>query len=259
MKTIRNIICFLALLTSFGLAAQEEVSVQEEVLYEDVVYLINGSVFRGQILSYHSNGQLVLKALGGHELTFSANVIKKVVQERITSAGKKKDKSYAFKEKGIYHQSSLSINSGSTAWNGNLIIGSGFQHIVGYQFMRQLGLGMGLGVDYYNIPAREIVFPLFVELRTYLNENNTAPFFALASGYSFAFKNEDRGIIDAKGGFMTYPSFGFRLGASDETNVTLDAGVKFQKSTFTRAGWALESFTQEMLYKRLTIRLGLLF
>ena len=67
-------------------------------------------------------------------------------------------------------------------------------------------------------------------------------------------------IVKAEGGFMIHPSIGTRFGASADTNVLLDFGVKIQEAHFTREFlFTGEREIKDIIYKRLTVRLGLIF
>ena len=236
----------------------------------DVVYLKGGSIFRGIIQEYQPDEKLVIKTLTGSVLTFKGNQIKYVRQELLDKEGNiihtklKTEKAYAFKEKGKYFVFTAATLSGTSAWinQENIIVGTSLSGIAGYQFNRLLGTGLGVGVDYYYLFAGETVYPLFVEIRGYLQKKNQSPYYSLAGGYSFAFKNDNRDVLNATGGFLFYPTIGLRFGGSAHTNFTLDLGAKFQKASFTRRrnwGGINDSLRQNMFYKRLSIRAGIIF
>ena len=236
----------------------------------DVIYLKDGSIFRGTIQEYIPKEKLIIKSLTGAILTFNGNKVKYVRQEILDDAGHivsprfKLKKEYAFKEKGKYFVFAASSLGGTSAWfnQEEIIVGASFSGIAGYQLNRFLGAGLGAGIDYYYVFAGETVYPLFVELRGYLQKKNVSPYYSVAGGYSFAFKNDNRDVISAVGGFMFHPTIGLRFGGSSNTNFLLDIGTKFQKASFTRRrnwGGPNDSIRQNMKYKRFTIRAGIIF
>lgn len=251
---IKTIIISLILSISFLLQAQEQ------RIHYDVVYLKNGSEFRGELLEYQPD-YVKLKALGGRELTFQQKQIKKIVQEPIRSNWKER-KPYEFKERGIYKAVLGSANFGTFAWNDDGANGLGFKGIVGYQWNRWIGAGIGIGIENYYLNQGETVYPIFAEIRGYLRKQNVSPYYSFSGGYSFTIKNEEAGITDASGGYLLHPALGIRFGGSANANFTVDAGLQFQKASFTRAfnGWnGPETSEHRMLYQRLAIRLGMLF
>ncbi len=223
----------------------------------DMVYLKDGSIFRGTIVEYEPGGILRLRINRTSTITLQDARIKKIVQKG-TASGKGGRKEYAFKERGFYNATygNLSI---STEFRGNdPVVDVGIHNITGYQFNRFLGVGLGVGMDYYYIGSGENIMPVYVEGRGYLKAKNVSPMYSLAAGYGFAFTNDERNLEIAKGGMMIYPAFGFRLGGSDNANFLLDFGVKIQKAEFTfDRGWEIEH--NRMTFNRFIIRTGLMF
>ena len=252
----RILLLSLYLIASFWLQAQESAD------YYDVIYLKDGSEYRGQIIAFDPQ-QITIKWLGGHGQVFLRADIQKVIQEPINSSGKHK-KPYEFKEQGIYKAIFASFTGGTAAWNDVFAKGIGMKGVVGYQWNRWMGTGLGFGVETYYPTQGEMLYPLFLELRGYFNESNASFYYSLASGYSFAIKNEEAGISDAKGGLLFHPALGLRLGGSANANFTIDVGVQLQKARFTRAynnwrGIGTEMQEYKMFYQRIAIRLGMLF
>ena len=249
----RIIVFAILIVTAWSLQAQER-------FHYDVIYLKNGSEFRGELLDYQPDF-VKLRALGGKVITFQQKEIKKIVQEPIN--GKRRTpKPYQFKEKGVYKALFGNINAGTFAWRDESTFGLGFKGLVGYQWNRWLGTGIGLGVENYYLNQGETVYPLFAEVRGYLVPENIAPYYSISGGYSFTIKNEEAGIIDANGGWMIHPAFGIRWGGSSKVNFTVDAGVQLQKATFVRGinPWGGPDIQENrMTYHRLAIRFGMLF
>jgi len=250
---MKNIVLIIfCLLTTLSLFAQAK-----KMTHYDVVYLKDGSEFRGELLEYQPS-YVKLKALGEKELVFDQTDVEKVIQEPIQIVNKRTKKPYAFKEQGWYQAIFASYTPGTAAWNDDYAEGFGFKGVVGKQWNRWIGTGIGVGIENYYPTQGETVYPLFLELRGYLTAQNVAPYYTLAGGYSFTIKNEEAGITDAKGGYLVHPAIGLRFGGSAKTNFTLDAGIQVQKATFTRGNpWDTQEY--RMLYKRLAIRVGMLF
>lgn len=225
----------------------------------DVVYTKEGSVFRGEIVAYTPGESLSLKISESSTIIIQDNRIKKIVQGAEGKGKRAKGKrEYAFRERGLYNLSSVHIAAGATAANGEFIVDLGAHHVAGFQFNRFLGVGLGVGMDYYYIGAGQNIMPVYAEARGYFKAENFTPMYSLAAGYGFAFEKEENNITDAKGGFLLYPALGFRMGGSANANYFLDFGVKIQRATFTYQDW-WDTRVNKMTYNRLVLRTGILF
>lgn len=253
MKNIK----YLLILFCLGIAS---IAIgQEQMEYNDVIHTKNGSVFRGKIQEYKADGSCKLMLLSGTEIYLDKSQIRKIVSEPIKYKKEKGTRSiYEFKEKGLYHFSSFHISMANDAFRNDLTFGAGIHHISGFQFNRWMGVGLGVGMDYYYPGSGETFTPVYAEFRGYTAARNFSPMYSIAAGYGFTTSNENTNIIEAKGGFMVHPSFGFRMGGNPNANFTLDFGMKIQRGTFTY-DWGWEIREQRMLYKRFIIRTGILF
>ena len=94
----------------------------------DVVYLKDGSMFRGTILKYYPNATLKMRILGGARVRFDAKDIQRINQglETPDRLGlKAKTYIHPFSEKGILHTAYLSLLNGTTPWTSDYILGLG--------------------------------------------------------------------------------------------------------------------------------------
>lgn len=249
--------------------------------YIDVVLLNNNTSFKGKIIEEKEGEYLLLKLSGGDILRLEAQEIKKVTQEQEDGAYTERRSSkvrrtkeefraewresrnakrnvYEFKEKGFYNATYFSSTSGEQ--EGEFNFGLGFHNVFGYQFNRLFGLGLGLGLDTYSFESGETLYPVYLEGRGYFREKINTPYYAIGLGYGFAFENEDEEILEAEGGIMAHPSIGMRFGASADTNLMLDIGVKIQEAKFVREfTFTGEREERDITFQRITIRLGLIF
>ena len=248
----------------------------------DVIRLTNGSIFKGNIIESIEGEYYELQLAGGDVIRFDWEEIASIVQEedrvvyyeqpdpfsKQRSKAEFKEKwrekrlekrnVYAFKERGFYNIIFFSSTSGEQS--GQFQFGLGLQNILGYKFKRPFGLGIGIGADTYSFRTGETIYPLYAEARGYLKEDINSFYYSMALGYGFAFKNKEEEIVKAQGGYMIHPSFGMRFGASADTNLLLDFGLKFQKANFTREFlFTGEREIKDVLYQRFTVRLGLIF
>ncbi len=240
----------------------------------DLVFLYNGSVFKGKIL-YENDKELVLRLSNGENILFYAREIQELRRNQPLDAvaGKKKydyqyvpwsgkvlkNKEYAFRERGWFNTTSFVMPGGS--YDRRPLIGIGLHNLTGYQFSRLLGVGIGAGFDAFTPSGGEYIASLYGEGRSYLLKKRTTPFISLGAGYGFAFRNFNNFITGAKGGLRVYPAAGLRMGADKDLNILLDVGYIFQEATYTRE---MPFFNpgieiREVSYRRLTLRLGAMF
>lgn len=265
---MKNLICLILIgifLNPGFLLAQEQTQ-----LPQDTIYLTGGGMMVGTILRYHPKKGVVIKSEDGVLSTIAPNIISKMTMN--TSGEKDVDKAnvklgalpkpYEFQEIGFYYSIAGSMLNGIDAV-GDSEIGFGLQATGGYMFHRFFGVGLGAGFDNYstinnNAPA---VFPVSLEVRGYLTQQNRAPYYSLSGGYGFAAKDEERGIDKATGGAMFHPAFGVRLGAREDVNFSFDFGYRFQRVEVERTleNWRREVQEQRIWYKRFVLRFGIIF
>jgi len=234
----------------------------DDIQYIDIVHLKDGSEFRGKIVIYKHDDYLKMEILGGQVVEFPAKKVKKVVQQPYGQSAyvpkAVKTREYRFRERGIYNETYVNLPQSYSTW-GDWNVGLGIHHVIGYQFNRWIGAGLGAGFDGYYMGYGENVIPVYAEARGYFMQKNTTPFYSVALGYGFAGKNDDKGIIEGNGGIMFNPNIGYRIGASAGANFTLALGYKLQKASFTEPRWGSSTMKRNYTYSRLNVKLGLLF
>ena len=254
MNTIRRAVLILVLVLPLGLKGQSDI---------DVIHLKNGSKFEGKILEYQQGSALRLQLRSGGELEFREEEISRIEQGLEPEEENRKEmssgeKTYAFKERGVFNATYFSTLSGSS--EEGFLLGLGLHNITGYQFHRLFGLGLGLGVDTYSFDNGETLYPVFVESRGYLSQNRVAHYYAAAGGYGFAFRNNDELINKAQGGLFFRAALGLRLGADKDTNVLIDGGYQYQDAFFERrTAFQNEIEEKRLTFHRIVIRIGLIF
>lgn len=244
----------------------EGVQSPEALSTVDVVYLKDGSTLRGQLLEYVPGERVRLK-LSNTEVTITAEDLLKVVQEPVDNQYLRRMKRqynqvYRFPETGWYLHPSLYYLPGGGENRADF--GMGIQAIAGYQFTRWLGLGAGLALDDYSgSESGSTYLPAFVEIRSYLFRTRRTPYVTFAGGYGFTTRpNAEIGqwSQERQGGMMIYPAIGYRLSGKQSKNLTIDLGYKFQHSTVEDiSGFNEEIITRRITYRRLSIRLGMIF
>ena len=250
MKKINLILSVILCLTTAQLSAQTK-------NFGDRVFLKDGSKLSGAILKYEANDFVLLELVSGQQVRLLAKDIKKVVMGG-TSDAPKAEKPYEFKERGLYNATSFMFafaKSGGTPYSG-----VGVQHVVGYQFSRKVGAGLGVAYEnQYLVGLTEgKTIALFGEVRGYLSRYNTAFYYSVSSGLVFPIAEKGENLTNYRSGFMVYPAIGLRFGASSHFNFFVDIGAKFQRVYYERVTeWITDRY--DVNYRRWVLRGGILF
>ncbi len=222
----------------------------------DIVYLRNGSVFRGKILELKPGGDIIMTTWSGVSMTLPESNVKRIVQR--CREQKRARREYDFKEKGLYNATRLGVLTGQN-FQGSNSTGYSIYHSTGWMFNRWIGAGLGAGVEIFNPDGLEATtYPIFAEARGYFRARNVTPFYSIGAGWAFAGKHSDSqwGYIDSwSGGWLAKAQIGYRIG----NNLTLYGGLSLQKKTLDwRTTWGGEWGQDRILHKRLELGFGII-
>lgn len=250
-----------AALFSVPAIGQSEDSVRVTDKIVDVVWLKDGSKLSGYILKWELARGMEFKLITGAEVILPKEQITRVYQDlpfasqlqTEQSPYIRKDRSYRFREEGIYNTFSCFLNFSSFG-------GAGVHYTIGYRFSRMLGVGIGIGIESNDFNNSRGIVPLYAEARGFFVPKKISPYYAFKIGYGFAKQDEFSGVIDAKGGFMVSPELGVRFGGR-AVNYYMGFQYKIQNATYTNTiGWDGQgTFTDVVSYRRVDFRAGLLF
>lgn len=237
----------------------------------ETVYLTNGEKVIGKIMDYQKGKSLKIVDLAGIEMVLQEEQIARIVQEAHQPTLKRylrqrrqmlKPVNYAFKEKGIFYSMSLSTFSSTNDVEEQNETAVGFHFVVGRQWQRLLGTGIGIGVDGYDsFSSGATLIPLYLQARGYFRKKWQSPFYSINAGYAFAAGGDTVDFeVDANGGYLFHPALGWRFSATERANFIMDLGLKFQKAYIKRVATLNGDLeTRNILYQRFTLRIGLVF
>ena len=223
----------------------------------DILILRDGSRFHGQ-LTEMSGDSLLFHLYTGPNIRLYSTQVKRIIQR---CKGKEFQKPYTFKEKGWYHHTQGNVLIGQTYYGVNQT-GFQLQHSSGWMLNRWLGIGLGLGADFFS-PKSELevaTYPIFAEARGYVSSKPVTLFYTLGGGWAFTGRNSNSrwGYIDNwKGGWMAQGLVGYRLG----NHFSVQAGIRLQqKHRDWSSSWDPNVLTgsDRILQKRLILGLGVL-
>lgn len=238
---------------------------QEQQNCQDVLILYGGNRLTGQITAVKGGDTLVFRSWGGAIFEISQKTVLKMEQNcrrqrRIRGQGE-----YHFNEQGWYHHTRIGMLIGQ-AYYGAENPGLQIQHSSGRMFSKLLGLGLGTGVERFDVAADvsdAVIYPIFAELRGYLQPKNISPYYSLGAGWGFAGKSSGQrwGFQDDwRGGWMAQAEIGYRIGNHFIIHGGLRLQQKYRDWTSNPGWWGAEGErgTDRILHKRFVLGVGLL-
>lgn len=229
----------------------------EAQYYEEVVYLSNGSVIRGDVIE-QTKEEIKIKIAGGSILVYKMSEVERITKEEKESKGKKEIKDFKFKETDYYHAVSFGLLPGQGEFGG-FAFGGSLHYVFGYQYKPIIGAGVGIGADSYIYSEIRNIIPVYLEARGYLTKNQPfAPYYSVQAGYGFALVNDIWNMTDATGGIMLHPKVGFRFPSRSNASFTAEIGYLFQNASFVFDDWQ-GRYQDDVSFRRISIRFGVLF
>ncbi len=189
---MKKLILLFAILLPFGLFAQQQL--------EDVVYLKDGSIYRGVIIEQVPNESLKIQVMGGSVMAVTMDNVAKMTKEApygvdvAKAAPVTKEKPaervklpFEPRTKGFFFQGQLMLEAGQL----------GFKVVNGYKFGRFGHLGIGVGLDgvigspFNNVlnglntsDLSGVYLPLYVYYAGDILKSRITPFYAVEAGYA---------------------------------------------------------------------------
>lgn len=229
----------------------------------DALHLAGGNKLIGQITAVKPGDTLVFQAWSGTIFEIPRKEVIRIVQKCREKRGVARGpRVYSFKENGWYHHTRGSVLVGQAYYGGNNI-GVQVQHSSGWMFSRLLGAGLGTGIEQFDPGGSDAaVYPIFAELRGYLQPKPLTLFYNLGAGWGFAGQSsgERGGYTDSwRGGWLAQGEIGYRIG----NHFTIHGGIRLQRKyrDWTSNNWwgpSDERGTDRILHQRFILGLGLL-
>ena len=192
-----------------------------QTIYQDVVYLKNGSIIRGIIIEQVINKSIKIETRDKSIFIFTLDEVEKITKEM----PKDKEEQNQNTSNGIG-----SITNIDFGWNS----GVGFYGLdrfrlnisTSIKFNKYFSLGLGSGIRKY-VDYSGVIIPLFLNARTNLSDKNVKPFIQFLAGYSFNPNNEWNNV-----GLILNPEFGLSFKTSKRTSLNFSIGYEMQQMDF---------------------------
>lgn len=252
--------CILALIVFTG--SLQQVQAQNHHL-EEVVYLKDGSIYRGVIIEQIPNKSLKIQTVGGNVFAVKMEDVEKMTkepsfnverpgppQDRLVSSGNQFRKEarrdstrrqFQYRRKGYFFQGQLLIEA----------MQGGIRIINGYKFGRFGYLGVGVGVDAMgpsflgeeiigNVPSglyEGAYLPLFLYHQGDILAKRFTPFYAVEAGWAVPFDGIDGPFSTEsgsyrEGGFMAGLGVGMKFNTRRRLHFSLLLNVNVKQVTY---------------------------
>lgn len=221
---------------------------------QQLVSLENGSRIKGLAKINDEKGVVEVTTADGSLWVFDTTEVLAVDIMEATSQSPE----IRINPSGYYNITDLGLLFGN---NGNFsTITVSAQTVSGYRFNKHWSVGLGLGIESFDIPLA----PVFLEGRYHLLEGRFSPYATFQAGYGIPIENYLG--IDGKrvnrGGYMINSMLGIRHQFSNTMGLVLSAGYRYQQSVSKQTYWWFnegDSAEIRTTYNRLVVRFGFLF
>ena len=231
---ILKLILFSFLLTRFSFA--------QSLKKEQVIYLKNEWVIRGQIILQNAGG-VKIRSSDGNIYFFNRTDIIKITEENRWN-------NFIYKQKGFAHFTELGpLVAGKTTQDGVTTAAFSFETVNGYKFCQYAFAGMGVGADLY---ATQTILPLFASFRgDIIKEGSVIPYYYGDLGYGFNITGSSSSLNSFKGGLHYAIGMGLKIPFNRNAGFLLSLGYNYQKTSYLSQG-----VQTNQDYNRLAVRAG---
>jgi hypothetical protein len=240
----RFLILSLLVLCAFSSPAQQPA--------EDVLYLKNGWVLRGRLLSAPGAPTVKLQTADRSVFVFARADVDSLRQEAMPAAGNVQN----YKRRGFAHFTELGALAGRNTSSSTNTSAFSFQTVNGFKFNQWLYTGLGVGVDLY---ATQSLLPLFGSVRgDFLSRGTLIPFYFVDAGYGINITGEDDTLVQPitySGGGLFASGVGLKVLFSNSTSFLISVGYRSQRTTLSRPNTPEEPVT----FQRIAVRAGFAF
>lgn len=215
-----------------------------QAIYEDVVYLKNGSEIHGTIIEQVPNKSLKIMTRDESVFAYKLEEIEKITKEEIEIKGRLDYNKV--KKQGYINITELNAGIGS----GGI---TGIETINGYQFKPMISVGLGTGID-VDESDRLTLIPVFVDVRAYMLNKPVSPYMSAQAGYSFSADGANNG------GRLVHFAFGVRTYVSVKSALLFSVGYRLQNINYkTTSVYSPYYYENNQNYGYVDFKVGFMF
>ena len=212
---------------------------------EDVIYLKNGGILRGEILEIKYDSTVKIETAGRNVFVVKMNDVDKITKEEIPV-------NRYYKMSGFINTSGIELLSGNDENTPN------FYTMNGYQFTPRFAAGIGVGYIPYRDPLD--LLPVYLQLNFHLMEANSAPFLFMKTGYNFSIASENIHLIENhSGGWMINPGMGIQFNTPSGFRWQINIGYSVNNASFEEEEFNGTTIENDLSYRRVAFGIGFSF
>ncbi len=221
---------------------------------QQAVTLINGSIIKGVVIPDVDSNIVRVQTNDGSQWVFENQKV-----QMVEAWGLEEIASFDFGEKsGFYNVTDVGLLMGNDGVYSTTAISA--QTVSGYRINEHWNIGLGIGIETFNIPLA----PAFFEGRYHLLKRRFSPFVGLQGGYGIPLENSegsDQKRIN-RGGLMLNPMLGIKHQVTKNFGFVISAGYRHQQSISNQNYWWFTEGDSGLIrtqYNRFVFRLGFIF
>jgi hypothetical protein len=217
---------------------------------QDVVYLKNGSIIRGKLLTAPTDTLIKIETRDHSIWAFPLKDISSITNE-VTPAV-----DYGMRNKGYYNVSQFGFTvGGSNNYYYSTSPIFSLSTVNGYRFNPYFSIGAATAVDFY---SNYNLLPVGIDIRGVFMRKPVTPYYFAQGGYGLILDNnwENRSL---EGGRMFQVGLGLQFRLSDKTALVAELAFKSQKVTSKYTGWNNIKYTERHYSDRTAINIGFMF
>ncbi len=212
----------------------------------DVIYLNNGSIIKGQIIS-NENNSVKIETYCGNTFVYLSADIREITEEKYIPFK-------TLKNTGYYNYTSMGGLIGSVSDNKTTTFSFTMEH--NYQINKNIAVGAVTGIDWFEYPVAPIGinFKLIAPM-----EYNMAIYLGITGGYSVPLEElvvADYDIKETKGGYFASSEIGVILPSMGNANIFIAIGYRYQDLRYVREDRWLDEVERKTTYNRFSLKVG---
>ena len=217
---------------------------------EDVVYLKDGSDFRGKVTENISGVKTTIEIAGRNTFVLPDSTIKMILFNQVIPPKERSNSASPIEMAASVNFYGGSENSG------------GFTFITSYQFPFRLSTGVSVGVEWFDHQQ----IPFMADVRYYFLKGSWSPSVYAQGGYAVPLSNKDDvSNQEYYGGILAGAGAGMRFNFNKRNALVFNLGYRYQKTKTIFGYYAWSSMYPQYeterydTYNRLTFSFGFLF
>ncbi len=212
----------------------------------DVIYLNNGSIIKGQITN-NDNSIVTIETFCGNTFVYEVDDVREITKEKHIPF-------QTLKNKGYYNYTSMGGLIGSENDEKTTTFSILMEH--NYQLNKNFAVGAVTGIEWFTYS----VAPLGANIKlTAPLEYNMGFYLGFSGGYSIPleeFISVDYEIKETKGGYFFNSEIGLIFPSMGNANLYIAMGYRYQDLRYVREDWWLNEVERKTTYNRFSLKVG---